>query len=44
MNMSFINVLFREPSRTTDNLMLKYRICIKKYSWQYVIKENKKHI
>jgi len=36
INISVTWVLFRKPTRTTDNLALKYRTIIKKCSWQNV--------
>jgi len=38
MNISVTRVLFRDAAKTRDNLALKYRMIIKKYSWKYVIK------
>ena len=44
MNISVTCVKFPQPARTTDNLELKYKINIKKYSWLNVSKETNKHL
>jgi len=42
MNISVNCTFFRDAAKTTDNLALKYRMIIKKYSWKNVSKETTK--